>query len=159
VHSRDLAQLLEAEKRGPVAVEIAVAAFPGRQFKGVLDYVGATMNEQTRTVKVRSTVKNPDLELRPGMFYEAAISLGNGKEEKVLAVPRTAVFSDEDKSFVFKHWKDDFFVRQDVRKGRDFFAMVEILAGLQAGDTVVTDGAFLLKSDVLREKMGAGCAD
>jgi cobalt-zinc-cadmium efflux system membrane fusion protein len=159
VHSRDLARLLAAEKRGRVAVEITVAAFPDRQFQGVLDYVGATMDEQTRTVKVRATVKNPELELRPGMFCEAAISLANGKEEEVLAVPRAAVFSDEGKSFVFKHWKDDFFVRQDVRQGREFFGMVEIREGIEAGDTIAVEGAFLLKSDVLREKMGAGCAD
>jgi cobalt-zinc-cadmium efflux system membrane fusion protein len=159
VQSRDLAHLLAAEKRGPVAVEITVAAFPDRQFKGVLDYVGATMDEQTRTVKVRATVENSGFELRPGMFCEAAISLGNGQAEDVLAVPRVAVLADEGKSFVFKHWKDDFFVRQDVRKGRDFFGTVEILDGLQAGDAVVAEGAFLLKSDVLREKMGAGCAD
>ncbi|MCX7009996.1 MAG: efflux RND transporter periplasmic adaptor subunit, partial [Kiritimatiellaeota bacterium] len=124
IHSHDLARLLEAEKRGPVAVEITVSAFPDRQFKGVLDYVGATMSEQTRTVKVRATVKNPDLELRPGMFCEAAISLGNGKEEEILAAPRAAVLSDEGKFFVFKHWKEDFFVRQDIRKGREFFGMV-----------------------------------
>jgi cobalt-zinc-cadmium efflux system membrane fusion protein len=60
---------------------------------------------------------------------------------------------------VFKHWKDDFFVRQDVRTGRDFAGMVEIIQGLETGDVVATEGAFLLKSDVLREKMGAGCAD
>jgi cobalt-zinc-cadmium efflux system membrane fusion protein len=159
VHSRDLARLLAAEKRGSVAVEVAVAAFPDRQFKGTLDYVGATMDEQTRTVKVRATVKNSDLELRPGMFCEAVISLGNGPEEEVVAAPRTGVFSDDGKTFVFKHWKDDFFVRQDVRKGREFFGMVEILEGVKAGETIATDGAFLLKSDVLREKMGAGCAD
>jgi cobalt-zinc-cadmium efflux system membrane fusion protein len=159
VHSRDLAPLLQAEKRGPVAVEVAVSAFPDRQFEGALDYVGATMDEQTRTVKVRATVANPDLELRPGMFCDVAISLANGKAEEILAAPRAAVLADEGKFFVFKHWKDDFFVRQDVRKGRDFFGMIEILDGLQAGDTVAVEGAFLLKSDVLREKMGAGCAD
>ena len=159
VQSRDLARLLAAEKRGAVAVEITVAAFPDRQFKGVLDYVGATMNEQTRTVKVRATVKNPDLELRPGMFCEAAISIGNGQAEEVLAAPRAAVLSDEGKSFVFKHWKDDFFIRQDVQTGREFFGAVEIREGLQTGDVIVTDGSFLLKSDILREKMGAGCAD
>ena len=159
VHSRDLAKLVAAKKHGPVEVEITVAAYPDRQFKGVLDYVGATMNEQTRTVKVRATVKNPDQELRPGMFCEASISLGNGQPEEVLAVPRVAVLSDEGKSFVFKHWKDDYFVRQDVLTGRDFFGMVEINKGLQAGDTIATEGSFLLKSDVLREKMGAGCAD
>lgn len=158
-HSRDLARLLEAEKQAHVAVEISVAAFPDRRFNGTLDYVGATMNEQTRTIKVRATVENSDLALRPGMFCDATIALGNGQAEDVLAVPRAAVLSDEGEFFVFKHWKDDFFVRQDVRKGREFFGVVEILEGLEAGDTVVTEGAFLLKSDVLREKMGAGCAD
>jgi cobalt-zinc-cadmium efflux system membrane fusion protein len=159
VHSRDLARLLAAESSGRVGVEITVSAFPDRPFKGVLDYVGATMDEQTRTVKVRATVANPDRVLRPGMFCEAAIALGNGVAEEVLGAPRAAVLSDEGKAFVFKHWKDDFYVRQDVRIGREFFGTVEILKGLEAGDTVAAEGAFLLKSDVLREKMGAGCAD
>lgn len=159
VYSRDLERLLAAEKQGPVAVEVTVSAFSGRKFKGMLDYVGATMNEQTRTVKVRAAVDNADLALRPGMFCEADIAIGNGRAEAVLAVPSAALFADEGKSFVFKHWKEDFYIRQDVRKGREFFGMVEILEGLQAGDDVVTEGGFLLKSDVLREKMGAGCAD
>jgi cobalt-zinc-cadmium efflux system membrane fusion protein len=158
VHSRDLGKLLAAEKRGAIAVEVAVDAFPGRTFTGMLDYVGATMSEQTRTVKVRAKVDNSGMELRPGMFCKATLSLDNGQEE-VLAVPLSAVFADEGKSFVFKHWKDDFYVRQDVSKGRVFSGMVEVLDGLQAGETVVAEGAFLLKSDVLREKMGAGCAD
>ena len=159
VQAQDLAPLIGAEKRGVVPIEITVTAFPDRRFKGMLTYVGATMNHETRMVKVRATVENTDMALRPGMFCEATITLGDGQAEEVLAVPRNAVLSDEGKDFVFKHWKDDFFVRQDVRKGRDFFGAVELLEGLQAGETVVADGAFLLKSDVLREKMGAGCAD
>jgi len=159
IQSRDLAPLLQAEKRGPVAVAITVSAFPDRQFTGELDYVGATMNEQTRTVKVRATVANSGMELRPGMFCDVSIAIVNGQAEEVLAVPRGALMTDEGTSFVFVHWKDDFFVRRDVRRGRYFLDMVEIIEGLQAGETVVTDGAFLLKSDVLREKMGAGCAD
>lgn len=159
VHSRDLGKLLAAEQQGDIAVEIFVEAFPGRPFKGKLDYVGATMNEQTRTVNVRAVVENAGRELRPGMFCKATLSLRGAKAETVLAVPRSAVFADEGKSFVFKHWKDDFYVRQDVEKGREFSGLVEILSGVQAGETVVAEGAFLLKSDVLREKMGAGCAD
>jgi len=159
VHSRDLGKLIAAEKRGPVEVEITVNAFPKKRFKGMLDYVGSTMSEQSRTVKVRAAVQNPDMELRPGMFCEAAVFLDNGNAEEVLAVPQGAVFSDEGKDFVFKHWKDDFYVRQDVRKGREFSGMAEIVEGLHAGETVATDGGFLLKSDILREKMGAGCAD
>jgi cobalt-zinc-cadmium efflux system membrane fusion protein len=159
VQAQDLEQLLRAEKRGAVPVEITVTAFPDRRFKGMLTYVGATMNDETRMVKVRATVENSDMALRPGMFCEAKIAVGEGQVEEVLAVPRHALLSDEGKDFVFKHWKDDFFVRQDVRKGREFFGAVELLEGLEAGETVVVDGAFLLKSDVLREKMGAGCAD
>ena len=159
VQSRDLAPLLAAEKQGVAVVGITVTAFPSRQFDGRLDYIGATMDEKTRTIKVRVTVENPDLELRPGMFCTASIALSNGHAEEVLAVPRSAVLTDEGNSFVFTHWKNDFFFRQNVHVGRTFFGMVEILDGLQAGETVVTEGSFLLKSDVLREKMGAGCAD
>jgi cobalt-zinc-cadmium efflux system membrane fusion protein len=159
VYSRDLAELLAAEKRGPVDIGIAVAAFPDRLFKGRLDYIGATMSEETRTVRVRATVENPELILRPGMFCEVSITIGNGQAEEVLVVPRTALFTDEGRTFVFKHWKDDYFARQDVRSGREFSGIVEILSGLQPGDVIASEGGFLLKSDVLREKMGAGCAD
>ena len=57
------------------------------------------------------------------------------------------------------HWKEDYYVRRFVERGREFFDGVEIVAGLSPGEDIVTDGSFLLKSDVLREKMGAGCAD
>ena len=53
----------------------------------------------------------------------------------------------------------EYFVRRPVRPGRSAEGRVEILAGLEEGQTIVTKGAFLLKSDVLRAKMGAGCAD
>jgi cobalt-zinc-cadmium efflux system membrane fusion protein len=46
-----------------------------------------------------------------------------------------------------------------VKRGREFPDRVEILEGLEPGDRIVVEGAFLLKSDILREKMGAGCAD
>jgi len=46
-----------------------------------------------------------------------------------------------------------------VRVGRELDGAVEILDGLKPGETIVAGGAFLLKSDVLRSKMGAGCAD
>ena len=70
--------------------------------------------------------------------------------------PRTAVLSDEGESFVFRHYKDDFWVRQDVevRAIFDDFAIID--GDIEVGTTVATGGAFMLKSDVLREKMGAG---
>jgi cobalt-zinc-cadmium efflux system membrane fusion protein len=50
-------------------------------------------------------------------------------------------------------------VRRPVETGRSSGDQVEVTKGLAGGETVVTEGCFLLKSDVLRSKMGAGCAD
>jgi len=77
----------------------------------------------------------------------------------VAVVPSSAVVSDEGKTFVFEHLKDNLWVRRDVQLGRNLGAVVEIQAGIANGATVISHGAFMLKSDILREKMGAGCAD
>jgi cobalt-zinc-cadmium efflux system membrane fusion protein len=138
-------------------VNVLVRAFPEQPFEGKIDYVGATMEERTRTVKVRATVENTDRLLRPGMFSE--IRMGVGIREEALAIPEGALLSDEGRDFVFRHWKEEYYVRRPVKRGREFPDRVEITGGLEPGDRIVTDGAFLLKSDILREKMGAGCAD
>ena len=77
----------------------------------------------------------------------------------MLAIPKAALLSDEGVSFVFTHMQDDYYLRTNVQKGRDFAEGVEILKGLAPGQKIVTEGAFVLKSDALRSKMGAGCAD
>ncbi len=157
IYEQDLPRLIRARSRGPIPVNVFVRAFPGKPFEGTIDYVGATMEEQTRTVKVRATVENGARLLRPGMFCEIRMGIGAGEE--ALAIPKVALLSDEGRDFVFRHWKEDFYVRRPVKKGREFPDRVEIVQGLTPGDTIVAEGAFLLKSDVLREKMGAGCAD
>lgn len=157
VYEKDLGPLLEASSGEGLEVEVVTMAFADRAFKGRIDYIGATMDESTRTVKVRATVDNTGGLLRPGMFCEINVPLGSEKE--VTAVPKGAVLFDEDRAFIFKHLKDDYYLRREIEKGREFDGMVEILEGAQSGETIVIDGAFLLKSDVLREKMGAGCAD
>jgi cobalt-zinc-cadmium efflux system membrane fusion protein len=157
IYAQDLAPLIETTDKGETLVSVSVPAFPTKTFRGVIDYVGATMDEQTRTVKVRATVENEDRLLRPGMFCEATIALDTGNEACV--VPANAVLTDEAADFVFTHMKDDYYVRRPVTRGRESLETVEIIDGLKPGETVVADGAFLLKSDVLREKLGAGCAD
>ncbi len=157
IYERDLAHLLEKMEAGPVPVEVYQEAFPNRKFEGHVDYVGATMDEKTRTVKVRATIANEKRLLRPGMFCEVAV-MGSAEEE-VLTVPKSALISDEGVEFIYKHLKDDYYVRRAVRKGHVFDTSVEILEGVAPGEVVVSEAAFLLKSDTLRSKMGAGCAD
>ncbi len=157
IYEHDIAALLDATGRGRVRVEIRVHALPERLFKGALDYVGAVLEETTRTVRVRASIPNKDGALKPGMFCKVRVLLASG--EKTIALPKSAVSSDEGVSFVFKHLKDDYYVRRKVRTGRDAGDWVATVGGVEPGELVVTRGAFVLKSDVLRSKMGAGCAD
>ncbi len=70
------------------------------------------------------------------------------------------MLEDEGRSFVFVHHHGDYYVRRPVDAGPDLGrAGSRSSRGSTAAQTVVAEGAFLLKSDVLRSKMGAGCAD
>ena len=155
IYEYNLAQLLEAYQRGTVKTEVLVQSFK-RSFTGTIDYVAATMNDQTRTIKVRVNVRNDESLLRPGMLCKANIHLNN--KIQAIVIPKSALLTDEENSFVFKHWKENYYVRRPVIKGHEYSAGIGIIEGLNAGETIVTKGAFLLKSDVLREKIGAGCA-
>jgi cobalt-zinc-cadmium efflux system membrane fusion protein len=157
LYERDLGPLHERLAKGdkPQAT-VKVTAFSDT-FPGAVDLLDSAVNETTRTIKVRVQVKNEQGKLRPGMFAAVDIPLTEGK--KVALVPRQAVLSDEGQMFAFVHWKNDLWLRRDVNVGKSQGDMVEILRGLSAGDKVVASGGFLFKSDILREKMGAGCAE
>ena len=157
VYERDLGLVLKRKLADGIAVELSVPAFPETMFRGQMNYIGAVMDEATRTVKVRTVIDNKDRLLRPGMFCQGRILITT--DEDVMAIPKVALLSDEGVDFVFTHMKDDYYLRTNVKKGRDFAEGIEIRQGLAPGQTIVTDGAFILKSDVLKAKMGAGCAD
>jgi len=146
-----------AAERAALRAGVSVRAFPGEVFPGTVDLVGPTMDERTRTVKVRIAVENDTGKLRAGMF--ATVQLYLPGDEEALALPRAAVLSDEGRTFVFVHRHGEYFVRRPVETGRASLDWVEVTKGIVGGETVAAAGAFLLKSDVLRSKMGAGCAD
>lgn len=157
LYEPDLAAVVAGLSQGPLAVTLRVQAFPDRPFEGTLDLLSPMMSPGSRTLKARITVPNPDGALRPGMFARVRVPLLT--DPTVLAVPRAAVVQDGGRAFVFIRHQGDFWVRRPVEPGREWDDWVEVRAGLEPGAEVVADGAFLLKSDVLRLKMGAGCAD
>lgn len=158
LYEKDLAVLHDRLSSGQtVQAKVKVKAFEGEVFDGVVDLMGSEVDEHTRTVKLRVQVKNEQRKLKPGMFAEAEISIR--LKGSITAVPASAVLSDEGKAFVFQHWKDDLWIRRDVQVGTDQGDMIELLNGISQGATIVSRGGFMLKSDILREKMGAGCAD
>jgi cobalt-zinc-cadmium efflux system membrane fusion protein len=129
----------------------------GMTLPGMLEAVSGKMDESTRTIRARISVKNSDWLLKPGMFV--TVNLMTQAEDSVLSVPESAVASDEGRAFVFVHKEGDYWIRRPVETGISFEGFTEIRQGLEKDQLVIADGSFLLKSDVLREKMGAGCAD
>jgi len=153
LYEHDLGAVLEGQRDGAIPVEVVANAFPGRSFSGVIDYIASTMDEESRTIRCRATIENQDGLLRPGMYCDIRIQLAPTREAKT--IPRVGLLTDEGRTFVFRHLTEDYFVRRPVTAGPEQGDAVEVLAGLDAGEIIVADGAFLLKSDVLRTKMGA----
>ena len=157
LYERDLATVTRAQAEQPLTVLVSVRAYPDQEFPGTVDFISPSMNTASRTVKLRIAVDNQGGKLVAGMFASVKVFLPG--EEQAVVVPRNAVLEDEGRTFVFVHHQGEYYVRREVATGRSFASWLEITAGPDVGQEVVTDGAFILKSDVLRSKMGAGCAD
>ena len=156
VYEREVAAVLRAQQAAPVRAAVTVSAYPDTVFQGRVERVSGTLDEATRTAGVRVVVENPANLLRAGMFARVDLLLPEAGGD--VALPEEAVLEDEGRSFVFVRMEGPYFVRRPVRTGRKRDGWVEV-TGIEGGAEVVTKGAFLLKSDVLRSKMGAGCAD
>ena len=140
-----------------IPAEVTAQGSGGKKYQGTLDVISGMMHEQTRTVRARITISNSEGLLRPGMFVNVKLLLPGG--ENVVTVPKVAVLADEGRIFVFVHKEGDYWIRRPVALGETFGDQVIIRNGLTSGQKIIADGSFLLKSDVLRKKMGAGCAD
>ena len=140
-----------------IVAEIQVPGLGSKTYRGLMDVVSGKINEQTRSARARISVGNPDGLLRPGMFVNIRLLLP-GTQQTVF-VPQVAVLADEGRQFVFVHKEGDYWIRRPVTTGERFNDQVSIIKGLTPGQKIIADGSFMLKSDVLREKMGAGCAD
>ncbi len=158
LYEKDLAKLQEAFlKEKSLPAQVCIAAYGDKVFIGVIDLIGNTLSPDTRTVKVRVQVKNQEGRLKAGMYARVTVLVS--KSEPMTLVPQTAILKDQDDSFVFVQSKDNLWVRKDVQPGRNYNGYVELLTPLAKDTLIVTQGAFMLKSDVLRAKMGAGCCD
>ena len=119
--------------------------------------VGATVDPQSRTVRARAPVSNPDRSLRAGMFVRAKIALEGNRQ--ALLVPRSAVQYAQGRALVFVEKQEALYEPVAVVLGHHTGDLVEVVGGLPEGAAVVTTGAFLLKTEILKESIGAGCCE
>ncbi len=131
-------------------VEVRVSAYPDTIFRGAISYVGAVIDPATRTVTARADVANLDGRLRPEMFAEVAVITD---EQAVLSVPRAAVQQVGSRTVAFVVRGPRRFESREVTFGQASQEYLPVVTGLVAGDEVVTEGSYTLKSELLREQM------
>jgi len=122
-------------------VRLTVTAFPGSTFTGKVILINSVVDPETRTVKVRTEVANPDGRLKPDMF--ANVQIVTDLNRAAISIPQSAVLNDEGKTIVFVAAGNGYQKRQ-VQAGIQNNDRVEIVDGLVAGDKVVVKGNYLL---------------
>jgi len=135
------------------AAKVSVAAWPGQTFAGKVTYVGATVDKETRTVRVRIEVPNSDGRLKPDMFATAV--LPTGSTTKALTLPESAVTLLQGLPTVFVEEGAGFEARP-VELGDRAGGRVTVKSGLKTGELVVVDGVYALKARALKSQIGSG---
>lgn len=124
------------------AVEVRVAALPGRVFAAHLSYIAPAVDPATHRLAVRAAVANPGALLRPEMF--AAFTVVTGREQTATAIPASAVVRDGVHARAWVAARPELLVARELQLGRERDGLVEVLSGLAPGEKVVTDGTLFI---------------
>jgi membrane fusion protein, heavy metal efflux system len=142
VYEKDLASVHVGD-----SADVTVTAYPGQRWRGRIGAISSTVDTTTRTLKVRVVLANPGLHLKPDLF--ASIRVVRAVRFAVV-VPEAAVVREGTSAYLFVQTSPGRFERRQVTLGRDLDGnQVEVTAGLVAGDTVVVEGAELLRAAAL----------
>jgi cobalt-zinc-cadmium efflux system membrane fusion protein len=148
IYEKDLAQVAIGKD-----VEVRVDAYPDARFQGKIAYLSDVLDESTRTARARVEVGNADGRLRPGMFATAIITLPGSTQRRVVVVPDAAIERVRGQPTAFVEESPGSYLVRPLTLGRQAGDMMEVQAGLQPGERVVTDGGFTLKSLLLKDEL------
>ncbi|HVO73762.1 MAG TPA: efflux RND transporter periplasmic adaptor subunit [Ignavibacteriaceae bacterium] len=139
VYESDLSDVKKGSR-----VKLHLTAYPDEEFEGIVDFIYPVVNQQTRTVKVRSVFPNRENKLKPQMYGETVFhsSDGNG-----LLIPADAVIFTGKRAVVWVKTGDGVFESREVQVGRKYKDKYNILSGIKAGDEVASSGGFLIDSE------------
>ncbi len=140
-------------------IRFRILGADGTEFAGTITWVGAEVDPITRTTKIRAELDNHDGLLRANQFGQATIQVG--AEHRAIQIPRDALQSYDKTNLVFLPMEPGVYRPQRVVVSEEESqpGTVEIAWGLQPGDQVVTRGAFLLKTELMKDSLGAGCCE
>lgn len=123
---------------------ITIDAYPGERFTGKVAFIYPFVGEQTRTVKVRFTLANRRTRLKPGMYANVELPTSTGRS---LVIPTNALLDSGQEQVVFVASGDGYFEPRRVTAGQRMDDAVEIVSGLEEGESVATGAAFFLDSE------------
>ena len=125
-------------------VEIDLPYWPGKVFRGRISFLDPRLDPQTRTMRARLDIANPELTLKPGMYADAHLKFGLGEK---LAVPEDALVRTGERTIVFRKTGEGTLAPVDITTGLRSDGVFEVLSGLKEGDQVVTSANFLIDSE------------
>jgi cobalt-zinc-cadmium efflux system membrane fusion protein len=133
------------------AVQAEIPAFPNETISGRLAFVSATVNPETRTVRVRMNLANPRGKYKPAMLATMTLQDRIQREE---VVPVAAIVREDNQDHVFVERSSDTFVLRQITAGEQFGDTRVVKNGLAPGEKIVVDGAFHLNNERKRRIMG-----
>ncbi|MDX8404576.1 MAG: efflux RND transporter periplasmic adaptor subunit, partial [Mariprofundus sp.] len=131
---------------------VTLADIQDREFEGKVDYIYPFMENDTRTTRVRIILDNEDGFLRPDMYAQVRLRANMGKR---LLVPESAVLYAGETRVVFVDIGNGRLQPRKIKTGQRNRRWIEVISGLEAGDTVVTSGNFLIAAE---SKLKSGLA-
>ena len=152
VYESDIAQVRVGQ-----SVVVTVDGLRGESFGGVLTWISRRIDPQTRTLKVRVELDNSEGLLRANMYGRAIITIYD--RQPLIVVPKSAVQWDGCCNIAFVQRSDLLYEPRQLRLGFEADDYYEVKVGLSPGDTVVTQGSFLLKTEIMKGSIGAGCCE
>jgi len=124
--------------------EIRLGYYPGKEWSGRVSFIYPTVDPMTRTVKVRLEFPNPDFQLKPQMFTDVELKISYGNQ---IVIPQEAVLDSGKEQTVFVAHEGGYFEPRKIATGAKLEGKVVVLSGLEAGETIVTSGNFLIDSE------------
>jgi RND family efflux transporter MFP subunit len=148
VFQNDIGQLTPGDP-----ATVTTDAYPGRLFRGRLDFIWPQVDMTTRTVRVRLVFPNPGLKLKPGMYVNVTLGIPLGRQ---LTIPASGVLQTGTRAIVFVDRGGGYFEPRDVELGPAAGDEYIVRRGLKAGEHIVTSANFLIDSESqLKAAMGS----
>lgn len=133
------------------SAEFTTSTYPGEEFDGKVIYIGQTVDEASRTIMIRGEFRNKNNKLKPQMFGELRLPIG--ENTMAIIIPDEAVVKEADQAYVFVQTGETTFEQRMVKTGISLNNRIEIKEGLKVGEKVASKGVFYLKSELKKSEL------